>query len=442
MGYYFTAVNETTSTTAKKVDSVLYILQETLANITSSIGLFLHQKLLNNPEILPEDNNIVFAHTIRVSLLDLATTILQLRMYTIHREMNLAGKQPHTSEPEAFDALVTAKNATRRTGLRIPFQRRQQFFFPHTFHQNFAPVIGIGDITENTDFGILRQSPYYSSKDQELTQRSAKTHKSRKDTLMYIGKLYRKAKSNVSSSSYKPLNAETSLRAQKQITSKMEYMDIISHFYRANNIELNAIKNLISNMKQTVISASNFKSNFFTDYSNTAWGIVAGPLIFLETLCADILRKYYYAFITKKIWGYDFTQISRDSRKCLEILPKNKYSTTSDLSTVNIKPSGSPSRPQGSRAKCLSTQLLIKSKFILLSILKPDNTSNQKGTSEENNADNYNSVLKDCNMALIFTGTVYPTTIASTSNHNDSKPKKQKVTLLEKQALVLHDMGD
>ncbi|PVU86622.1 hypothetical protein BB561_006642 [Smittium simulii] len=96
----------------------------TLANITRLIDLFVHQKSLYNPEILPEGDNIVFAHTIRILLSDLVTTISQLRMDTVHREMNLAGKPPQISEPEteplfepeAFNALVTAKNATRRTG--------------------------------------------------------------------------------------------------------------------------------------------------------------------------------------------------------------------------------------------------------------------------------------------------------------------------------------
>ncbi|PVU88819.1 hypothetical protein BB561_005683 [Smittium simulii] len=93
--------NETSSTTSNRAGSVLYNLQATLANITRPIDLFVHQKLLNNPEIIPEDNNIVF-----------------LRMDTVHREINLAGKPPQISEseteplfkPEAFNELRYQKS--------------------------------------------------------------------------------------------------------------------------------------------------------------------------------------------------------------------------------------------------------------------------------------------------------------------------------------------
>ncbi|PVU88724.1 hypothetical protein BB561_005727 [Smittium simulii] len=120
MKYLTPVVNETASTTAKRADSVLYNLQATLANITKPIDLFVHQKLLKNPEISNEDNLTVF--------------VIPLG------EMNLAGKPPHISEPEteplfepeAFNALVTAKNATRRADLRrrnkiksLPQLRRQ-----------------------------------------------------------------------------------------------------------------------------------------------------------------------------------------------------------------------------------------------------------------------------------------------------------------------------
>ncbi|PVU89287.1 hypothetical protein BB561_005439 [Smittium simulii] len=87
MKYLPPAVKEIASTTAKSADS----------------------KLHNNPEILPENDNFVFAHTIRVLLSDLAITISQALI-----------------EPKALYALGTAKNATRRAGLSRPFQMRQQ----------------------------------------------------------------------------------------------------------------------------------------------------------------------------------------------------------------------------------------------------------------------------------------------------------------------------
>ncbi|PVU91173.1 hypothetical protein BB561_004538 [Smittium simulii] len=98
------SVKDTASATAMRADSVLYNLQATLVNITRQIYMFVHQKLLNNLEIFPEDNDIVFVHNIRIF-------------------------EPETGplfDPKAFKALVTAKNATRKTFLRRHFQRRQQ----------------------------------------------------------------------------------------------------------------------------------------------------------------------------------------------------------------------------------------------------------------------------------------------------------------------------
>ncbi|PVU88543.1 hypothetical protein BB561_005790 [Smittium simulii] len=113
--YFQPSVNETAKTTAKIADSVLYNLQVSLANITKPIDLFIHQKLLKNPEITNENDNILFAHTIRVLLSDLATTISQLKIDTIYRKMNLTGKPPQISSPDT-DPLFEPE----------PFQRHQQ----------------------------------------------------------------------------------------------------------------------------------------------------------------------------------------------------------------------------------------------------------------------------------------------------------------------------
>ncbi|PVU97958.1 hypothetical protein BB561_000180 [Smittium simulii] len=164
-----------------------------------------------------------------------------------------------------------------------------------------------------------------------------------------------------------------------------------------------------------------------------------------DPLCADILKKYYYALIRKKILRYDFAQITRDNREYLETLIINKYLTTSNLRIVNIKYSGcskqhrsiciskqhkiinvlqlAPS-PQGSRTKLINAQLEIVGKPILFPTLEPDNTSDQKGTPGENNTENYNLVLENCNMVHSSTGTIYPTPTASTSNHNQQTPSK------------------
>ncbi|PVU95852.1 hypothetical protein BB561_001552 [Smittium simulii] len=117
-------------------------------------------------------------------------------------------------------------------------------------------------------------------------------------------------------------------------------------------------------------------------------------------LCADILRQYYNAFIRKEIWGYEFTQINRDSRKYLEIPLNNKYSATSTYAQSKLNLADAPTTIT------------------------------------------HNTVLKNGNMVSGPTGTVYTTNTASISNHSNSGPKKRKVTLHEKQELVLDGMKD
>ncbi|PVU86736.1 hypothetical protein BB561_006577, partial [Smittium simulii] len=70
----------------------------------------------------------------------------------------------------------------------------------------------------------------FNSQDQRLTPKSVKTHKSRKNRkniFTWISKLYMICTSNVNSFSSRPLNAVASLRAQKQSTNKIGYMQAV-----------------------------------------------------------------------------------------------------------------------------------------------------------------------------------------------------------------------
>ncbi|PVU88484.1 hypothetical protein BB561_005823 [Smittium simulii] len=336
------SVNDTALATAKKVDS----------------------KLQNNPEIFLMNNNIVLVHTIREFLSDLANTTLQLRITTVYREINHTAKPPQISGPDtkpifeskSVNALVTAKNATRNTGLRRPFQRRQQ---------------------------ATRQS--YSS-----------------SGFLQAQKTQAKSTSNFDNSSLRSLNAEAFL-------------------------ELKA-KNSISNMERAVISARESQiTNFyrFQQHSmrNSRWplflfwimGSFGGFNVYQAMGLLTILYALYLQIVVgrSEIWGYDFTQITRDSRKYLEILLINKYSTTSDLCTVNIKSSKFSKQTPRSNTTYLWIQPEIVDKFIMLPTLESDNTSYHKVTLGENDTNNFNPVLEDCNMVSGTTRTVYSTGISS-----------------------------
>ncbi|PVU88261.1 hypothetical protein BB561_005950 [Smittium simulii] len=189
----------------------------------------------------------------------------------------------------------------------------------------------------------------FNSQDQRLTPKSVKTHKSRKNIFTWISKLCMICTSNFNSFSSRPLNAEASLRAQKQCTNKIGYMDInkravisaresrIRNIYRfqrhsmGNNCWLPFLFWIMDSFR----GLNAYQCQGVIDYN-----IHTPTPECCRLLCANILRQYYNAFIRKEIWGYDFTQITRDSRKYPKILIKNKYSATSDLRTINIKSSG------------------------------------------------------------------------------------------------------
>ncbi|PVU90629.1 hypothetical protein BB561_004800 [Smittium simulii] len=385
------SVNDTALATTKRADDVLYNLHATLDNITRPIDLFVHQKLLNNPEILPEDDNIVFAHTIKKFLSDLAITISHLRI--------------DTRKQKKVCIYIIGSEETKKAGVSDKFKKNVKKFKEDVIHD-------------------------FNNQDQRFAHRSVKTHKNKKNSLRGLASfydLYRKNTSNVNTSSPRKINAETSFRNQKHSTSRIGYMNI------------NILKNTTKNIERAVISARDTQiGNFYRLHIRIPAQERCRPL------CVNISRQYYNALIRKKSWRYDFTQITQDSRNYLEILLINKYSTIIDLRTVNIKSSGCSKqanctnemanvgsnihtakqavqrlrhrsifiskqvkiinvlqlapKPQGSRAKCLSTQLKIVGKPILLLTLEPDNTSDKENTPGENNTGNYNPVLKNCNM--------------------------------------------
>ncbi|PVU87336.1 hypothetical protein BB561_006376 [Smittium simulii] len=374
---------------------------------------------------------------------------------------------------------------------------------PTYLHQNFAPgetkekcvaytvkvqeklkELGNGDKFKRYDTqGSISQ-------DQRLTSRSIKTYKSRNDILMWISKLYSKSTGNVDSSSLRPINAEASFRAQEQSSSKVGHMDINICPYRTCNTKFNVLENSTDNMERAVISARESRIGNLYRFQrhimgNSCWlpflfwimdsfrGFNAyqcqGVINYIirtptpkccRPLCADILRQYYYTFISKEIWG-DLRTINTKSSGCSEQIncTNGMDNVRSNIHTVKQAILSSRYRSiciseqhkstnvlqlvfgfQGSRTRRLKTQLESVGKSILLFTLEPDNTSNQKSTPGENNTINYNPVLEDCNMVPTPTGTIYQSTIASTSNRSNSRPKKRKVTLHEKQALALDGM--
>ncbi|PVU97922.1 hypothetical protein BB561_000170 [Smittium simulii] len=331
---------------------------------------------------------------------------------------------------------------------------------PHNL-PNFAPIIGMGEITEDKYFCIYRKSSYYRGnkrnmcgiyiKDSEKTKKAGGSDKL-------------KEVSNHPAQTITHLEIVINLKEMKlkfpTSSSKVEHMEINICSCQAYDTEPIVLKNLINSMEQTVISSREYRIRNLYRYQyhrirdSCCYRFYSELQTTLETLMHindKELLTILYAFQLQSvvcrsvlIYSGNNTKLSY-VRKYLEMLIINKYSNTSNLRTDNIKPTDAPSklslvpRPQSSRTKCLSTQLRIVGKIMILPTLEPDNTSDQKDTPGENNTDNYKIVLEDCNIAPGPTGTVYSTKTASTSNHSDSGPKKQKVILHKKQALELND---
>ncbi|PVU92061.1 hypothetical protein BB561_004063 [Smittium simulii] len=250
-------------------------------------------------------------------------------------------------------------------------------------YQNFAPSIGMSEIPENKNLGILGQSLYYREDKRKICSWIS-------DKLKEI-------------SNYSNTNDHTLRNDNKFIRDP-------------------AIQNLaLWKMQLTTWNEQQFltdtpKLKFFTDISDIAWTIAS--LEALLYINAKELLTTLYAPQSRSFVG-----------RSVLIYSEN----TTTLSYVK-KFGGTLVKNKGRRSK---TKV---EKPILLLTLEPENTSGQKGTPEENNTDNFILVLKDLNLVFGPTGTIYPTTIASTSNHSNSGPKKRKVTLHKKQSISFDGM--
>ncbi|PVU89323.1 hypothetical protein BB561_005423 [Smittium simulii] len=359
MKYIFSLVNGTALATAKRA----------------------YSKLLNNPEILPENNNIVFAHTMRINLAEKATQIFE----------------PDTEplfKPQAFNSLVAAKNSTRRTATsptalsnnpapkNLPSANNQKVFAGGVA----AEQKGIKLFSINSGGMLWKNNPH-------LTTIRLKTHKNITDILTEICKIYKKSIGNVNSSSPKPINSETSFTAQEQRTSKIEYTYINICSYRAGNTELNILENSIKNMKQITPSEAlmniDFKELLTILYAAQLRSFVGRSMqIYLNNTTTLLCVNCTNGMVNVRSNIYTVIQAIRESQYRYICISK-QHKNTKILQLVL--------RPKGSRTKCVSTQLEIVGKSII--------------------------------MVSRSTETFYPTTTTSTSNHSDYGFKKLKFKL-------------
>ncbi|OMJ08662.1 hypothetical protein AYI70_g11402, partial [Smittium culicis] len=130
-------LNDTAPTAVKKVDGLLYSIQQSLANITRPIDQYRHEKLRLGKTVDPDnDDDIIAMESIRRLITDLASSISQTRVENIHKSLEFPGKAPQMVEPtvkmiyeeEKFEALLATKKTVvkPKSSRTRPFRQRQQ----------------------------------------------------------------------------------------------------------------------------------------------------------------------------------------------------------------------------------------------------------------------------------------------------------------------------
>ncbi|OMJ27375.1 hypothetical protein AYI69_g3189 [Smittium culicis] len=77
MKYLSPPLKDSASTAVKKADTTLHGIQVALAQAARSIDYCVHRRVQDNPELTIDDQNIVFANTMRVLLFEIASMVTQ-----------------------------------------------------------------------------------------------------------------------------------------------------------------------------------------------------------------------------------------------------------------------------------------------------------------------------------------------------------------------------
>ncbi|PWA00985.1 hypothetical protein BB558_002942 [Smittium angustum] len=123
MNYQPPPFNNLASPVVKKAEIILYGIQVALAQATRPIDHYVHFRIQEDPKPTEDDPHIVLATTMRILLLDIATTVTQDRLDNLHKGMELPGK-PHQlvesnikplMDPEVLEILLASKKTMKRS---------------------------------------------------------------------------------------------------------------------------------------------------------------------------------------------------------------------------------------------------------------------------------------------------------------------------------------
>ncbi|OMJ16060.1 hypothetical protein AYI69_g7976, partial [Smittium culicis] len=137
MNYQPPPLNDTAPPNAKKTDSTLYSIQQSLAQVTRPLDHYIHEQLRQRRQIEPENNqDIVLVETMKNMLADLASTITQSRIDNLHKTIMLPGRTPQLIESkikplianDQLETMIAAKKTVRKSRKKRkgPFRQSQQ----------------------------------------------------------------------------------------------------------------------------------------------------------------------------------------------------------------------------------------------------------------------------------------------------------------------------
>ncbi|OMJ07096.1 hypothetical protein AYI70_g12433 [Smittium culicis] len=135
MNYSPPPLNENITSAAKKTDATLYGIQIALAQATRPLDNFVYRKYREDAECAKEDEGVALASAMRLILANIVTNISQNRMENVYQAMSIPGKPQQlggtTKKPlfdqEQLDKAIATIKPVKRSRLRKPFQRRQQY---------------------------------------------------------------------------------------------------------------------------------------------------------------------------------------------------------------------------------------------------------------------------------------------------------------------------
>ncbi|OMJ13287.1 hypothetical protein AYI70_g8597 [Smittium culicis] len=273
---------------------------------------------------------------------------------------------------------------------------------------------------------------------------------------------------NIGRSTSWKADATTTTRAQKPSSVNIEFMDIDSNFDETSNPEPVLLEESANVMERSLVIFRDAGNGDIYRFQGLSLGNSSGPPLLLwnmepqgsktsyqhkrtvdSAVCTEaqecsgkisvgLLRQHNHTRICQEIWGHNLTRITGINREDLVPLPQDQHSSTGNIRSIRIKPSGRAqqtdiaNRPQMDQVQ----------QSVLLPTLEHGITGNPEGPPRESHNDTSDSNMEIRNLVPRTDGAIDFTATASPSNNSGPRSEKRKVAALGKQELELDGLED